>query len=59
MKEFEHSERKENRRKKIDVSKNKTEQSEEYRFVKKRKNQLKKRLSEIKEEELWEDWEIQ
>lgn len=31
--------------------------SEEQRFLSKSKKQLKKKIEEIREEELWEDWE--
>jgi hypothetical protein len=30
---------------------------EELKFISKSKKQVKRRLEEIKEEELWEDWE--
>jgi len=31
--------------------------SEEQRFLSKSKKQLKKKIEEIRQEELWEDWE--
>jgi hypothetical protein len=31
--------------------------SDEQRFVSKSKKQFKKKIEEIREEELWEDWE--
>lgn len=49
--------RKEYRRKKIEKNKDKKEFSEEYRFIKKSKQEFKNRLSQMKEEELWSDWE--
>jgi hypothetical protein len=50
--------RKINRREKI-LNKNfrKEKCSQEERFLNKSKKQIKKRLEDIKESELWEDWE--
>jgi len=50
--------RKDARRQKFNFTKNKKyEISEEQKFVSKSKKQLKKKIEEIKSEELWEDWE--
>lgn len=58
MNNFEDKDRKEHRRKKLDTkNKEKREYSEEYRFIKKSKKELKNRISQMREEELWDDWE--
>lgn len=49
--------RKECRRKKLEKNKDKKEYSEEYRFIKKSKKEFKKRISQMREQELWNDWE--
>jgi len=49
---------KEIRRKKFNnKSHKKSDIPEELRFISKSKKQIKRKLEEIKEEELWEDWE--
>lgn len=50
---------KDNRRQKKIVDKNykKPTISEEQKFLSKSKKQLKKRMEDIRAEELWEDWE--
>lgn len=53
--------RKDKRRQKF-LSKNHPEKdriSEEQRYVSRSKKELKKRLEDIREEELWEDWKDQ
>jgi hypothetical protein len=58
MADIDDGDRKENRRKKIDTKhKEKKEFSEEYRFIKKSKQEFKNKISQMREEELWEDWE--
>jgi hypothetical protein len=52
--------RKDARRQKFSHSKpsnKKYEITEEQKFVSRSKKQLKKKIEEIKSEELWEDWE--
>lgn len=49
--------RKENRRKKIEKSIYKKEYSEEQRSIKKNKQNIKNKILEIREEELWTEWE--
>jgi hypothetical protein len=49
--------RKEHRRKKLEKNKDKKEYSEEYRFIKKNKKEFKNKLSQMREEEMWDDWE--
>jgi len=56
MNDFENQ--KESRRKKFNSKHDKkSEIPEELRFISKSKKQIKRRLEEIKEEEIWEDWE--
>lgn len=53
--------RKDKRRQKF-LSKNHSEKdniSEEQRYVSRSKKELKKRLEDMREEELWEDWKNQ
>lgn len=58
MADFDDGDRKEHRRKKIDTKyKEKKEFSEEYRFIKKSKKEFKNKISQMREEELWDDWE--
>lgn len=45
------------RQKFVDKTYKKPKISEEQRFVSKSKKQFKKKIEDIKEEELWEDWE--
>jgi hypothetical protein len=45
------------RQKFVDKTYKKPKVSEEQRFVSKSKKQFKKKIEDIKEEELWEDWE--
>lgn len=45
------------RQKFVDKNYKKAKVSEEQRFVSKSKKQFKKKIEDIKEEELWEDWE--
>jgi len=45
------------RQKFVDKNYKKPKVSEEQRFVSKSKKQFKKKIEDIKEEELWEDWE--
>jgi hypothetical protein len=50
--------RKDIRRKNLaDKTYSKPSISEEQRFISKSKKQLKKKIEDIKAEELWEDWE--
>lgn len=51
--------RKEHRRKNL-VTKNKDKREysdDEQKFMKKTKKELKNKISEMREEELWDDWE--
>lgn len=58
MKDFDFREDKAIRKEKFESKKyGRFEQSEEERFHKQTKKHLKKRLQEIREEELWDDWE--
>lgn len=45
------------RQKFVDKNYKKERISEEQRFISKSKKQFKKKIEEIREEELWEDWE--
>lgn len=45
------------RQKLADKNYKKHQVSEEQRFMSKSKKQFKKQIEEIREEELWEDWE--
>jgi hypothetical protein len=45
------------RQKFIDKNLKKREVSEEQRFLSKNKKQMKRKIEDIREEELWEDWE--
>lgn len=45
------------RQKFLDKNFKKREISEEQRFLSKNKKQIKKKIEDIREEELWEDWE--
>lgn len=45
------------RQKFIDKNLKKQQVSEEQRFVAKNKKQLKRKMEDIKADELWEDWE--
>ena len=55
---FDNNNRKDPRRQKFNFTKHKKyEVSEEQKFVSKSKKQLKKKIEEIKAEELWEDWD--
>lgn len=52
------SEKKDLRRQKfLDKNFKKQQVSEEQRFVAKNKKQLKRKMEDMKAEELWEDWE--
>ena len=52
------NEKKDLRRQKfVDKNYRKPQVSEEQRFIAKSKKQFKKKIEEIREEELWEDWE--
>lgn len=59
MNNFDDKDRKENRRKNLVIkNKNKKDYSdEEQKFMKKSKKELKNKISEMREEELWDDWE--
>lgn len=58
MSDIDDKDRKESRRKKLDTkNKDKKEYSEEYRFIKKSKKEFKNKISQMREEELWDDWE--
>lgn len=45
------------RQKFVDKTYKKNQISEEQRFISKSKKRFKKQIEEIREEELWEDWE--
>ena len=45
------------RQKIVDKNYKRPQISEEQRFISKSKKQFKKKIEEIREEELWEDWE--
>jgi hypothetical protein len=45
------------RQKFVDKTYKKPRVSEEQRFVSKTKKQFKKKIEDIREEELWEDWD--
>lgn len=45
------------RQKFVDKTYKKPRISEEQRFVSKSKKQFKKKIEDIREEELWEDWD--
>jgi hypothetical protein len=45
------------RQKFVDKNYKKPRVSEEQRFVSKSKKQFKKKIEDIREEELWKDWE--
>lgn len=55
------NDRKDERRQKFISNKNtkKYDLSEEQRFLSKSKKQRKRKIEDIREEEIWEDWENQ
>ena len=60
MSYFENQDRKENIRKKLNQKNSKyldSYQEEDYKVRKKNKHQLKNKINEMKEEELWDEWE--
>jgi hypothetical protein len=60
MSDFGNQDRKEHRRKKLNQKNSESFDSyreEDYKARKKNKQQLKNKISEMKEEELWDDWE--